>query len=101
MKPQHTDPRLLLLHPDDSVLILMETAQAGDALLIEGRSCPLPAALGMGHKLARRALAKGDTVLKYGAPIGLAGCDIAQGAHVHIHNLVSRYTVIEDMEKSR
>jgi hypothetical protein len=31
-------------------------------------------------------------VLKYGAPIGSATADIAPGAHVHVHNMMSDYT---------
>jgi altronate hydrolase len=42
-----------------------------------------------GHKIALRAIACGDPVVKYGSPIGVASCDIAAGAHVHTHNVVS------------
>ena len=40
-----------------------------------------------GHKYARRAIAKGENVIKYGNPIGHATCDIAVGEHVHTHNV--------------
>lgn len=40
-----------------------------------------------GHKVALAPIKKGEAVIKYGAPIGRATCDIACGAHVHMHNL--------------
>ena len=40
-----------------------------------------------GHKYAIRPIKKGENVIKYGAPIGHATCDIAVGEHVHSHNL--------------
>lgn len=42
-----------------------------------------------GHKYARRAIARGENVVKYGMPIGHATCDIAPGEHVHVHNLAT------------
>ena len=43
-----------------------------------------------GHKMAAQPIAKGDPVLKYAQVIGYAAEDIAQGAHVHTHNLEFR-----------
>lgn len=40
-----------------------------------------------GHKYARRAIRKGQPVIKYGFPIGIATADIAPGERVHCHNL--------------
>ena len=42
-----------------------------------------------GHKYARRPIASGENVIKYGMPIGHATCDIAPGEHVHVHNLAT------------
>ena len=42
-----------------------------------------------GHKYARRAIAAGEAVVKYGMPIGHATRDIAPGEHVHVHNLAT------------
>ncbi len=86
------DPRLLLLHPDDTVLVARAAIPAGVRVRIEGAEVLVPTALPLGHKLARRAIASGDKVLKYGAPIGTATAAIAAGAHVHVHNLRSDYT---------
>lgn len=40
-----------------------------------------------GHKYARRDIACGETIIKYGNPIGHAICDIHIGEHVHSHNM--------------
>ena len=40
-----------------------------------------------GHKRALKAIKKGEPIIKYGNPIGIATADIAEGEWVHIHNL--------------
>lgn len=40
-----------------------------------------------GHKYARRNIKKGEEIIKYGQPIGIAQSDINKGEHVHSHNL--------------
>lgn len=41
----------------------------------------------LGHKIAMQRIKAGDRVIKYNVPIGKAVSDIAQGEHVHTHNL--------------
>ncbi len=45
-----------------------------------------------GHKYARRAIAPGEMVIKYGMPIGRATRAIAAGEHVHTQNLATCLT---------
>ena len=40
-----------------------------------------------GHKRALQAIKKGEAIIKYGNPIGVASTDIAEGEWVHTHNL--------------
>jgi hypothetical protein len=87
-----TDARLLLLHPDDLVLVARQRITTGEAVVIEGEARVLTADLPIGHKLARRAILPNAPVLKYGAPIGRATRPIAAGEWVHTHNLKSDYT---------
>ena len=42
-----------------------------------------------GHKVALRAIAAGELIIKYGEEIGIATHDISRGAYVHVHNLDS------------
>lgn len=90
--PSSIDPRLLLLHDGDNVVVARSRIAAGEALVLDGVAVPLAAPLSIGHKLARRDIAAGEKILKYGAPIGSATQPIARGAHVHVHNVKSDYT---------
>lgn len=87
-----TDRRLLRLAPTDNVVVVRAALLAGDLVEIEGVAVTIPKRLGLGHKLACAAVAKGGRIVKYGAPIGRATEDIPVGGHVHIHNVKSDYT---------
>lgn len=86
-----TDARLILLSPEDNCLIASTTLEAGTAIVIEGENVVLGKTIPLGHKLARRALAADEKVIRYGAPIGHVTTDVARGDHLHMHNLVSDY----------
>ena len=81
----------LLLHPDDNVLVAIRPIAAGDPIVIDGVAHAAPVAIGVGHKIARRALAPGDKIVKYGAPIGSMTAAAGAGDHVHLHNMKSDY----------
>ena len=76
---------VLRLHPGDDVVIAARPLAAGARLSDENLVCidPIPA----GHKLATRAVARGEPVRRYGQIIGFAIDNIAAGQHVHTHNL--------------
>jgi (2R)-sulfolactate sulfo-lyase subunit alpha len=84
-------PPLLLLHPDDNIVVARRDIAAGERVDLDGEALTIPAAVELGHKLARRALEPGARVLKYGAPIGSMKTGVARGEHVHLHNLRSDY----------
>lgn len=86
------DPRLILLDPRDNVLVVRRRVAEGDLLRVDGREFAAARDIPMAHKVARRAIAAGETILKYGAPIGVATAAIATGEHVHVHNVASAYT---------
>jgi altronate hydrolase len=72
------------LHPQDNVIIALEPIAAGasigeGAVAATGR---VPA----GHKVATRAIAEGDPIVRYGEIVGFAARAIAPGDHVHTHN---------------
>lgn len=85
------DRRLLVLDPADNVAIACRDLETGTELMLDGLTLRLEAPVPTGHKLARRDIAAGEKVLKYGAPIGSARSSIARGAYVHTHNLKSDY----------
>ena len=87
-----SDPKLLLLDPRDNVLVVRRRIAAGDPLRIDQATVTATQDCPLAHKVARNPIKAGETILKYGAPIGLATQDIAPGAHVHVHNMRSAYT---------
>ncbi len=44
----------------------------------------------IGHKLAIKALADKDTVIKYGVDIGRTVAPIKVGEHAHVHNIKTK-----------
>jgi hypothetical protein len=84
-------PPLLLLHPDDNIVVARRDIAAGETLELDGEVFTASAAIELGHKLARCPLQPGVQVFKYGAPIGSLTTPVARGEHVHLHNLKSDY----------
>jgi (2R)-sulfolactate sulfo-lyase subunit alpha len=82
---------LIQLHSDDNVLVCIVALKKGANLDWQGVNFSVEADIGVGHKLASKAIASGEKIIKYGAPIGSALCDIALGEHVHSHNIKSDY----------
>lgn len=85
--------RALVMKPSDNVATVLEdlapqteiTLQIGN----EKRIIRLAEMIRFGHKFAIRTIPRGEAVIKYGEPIGLATQDIEVGRHVHVHNLES------------
>jgi len=74
---------LLTLSAEDSVGVALRALKDGeklDGLTVSGRVMK-------GHKVALRAIAKGEQVIKYAQVIGIASEDIPAGSFVHTHNL--------------
>lgn len=88
---QTKSPQAILLHPDDNILVCVAQIHTGDLLVIDGVAVPIALDIGVGHKLARRRLAVGDKVYRYGAPIGSMTQAANRGEHVHMHNMQSDY----------
>ena len=88
---ESSDPRLLRLHPADNVLTVIATLDPGAVIRVGEAAVTVPQRLPLGHKIAARAIAAGEKIVKYGAPIGSAKRVIAVGEHVHTHNLQSDY----------
>ncbi len=82
------DP-LFLIAPDDSVAVALVPLAAGTSIVLDGTSLTVAAEIPVGHKVAVRAHACGDPVIKYGHAIGRATRPVAVGEWVHSHNLAT------------
>ncbi len=83
----------IAIDPRDDVAVLLRDVAAGETVRVRaGGSVEQLVAVGpaaLGHKIARRAIAAGASVRKYGEVIASATAAIAAGAHVHVHNVAS------------
>ena len=79
----------LVISDRDNVATALQPLEEGCTLEIAGTAIQVREAISPGHKVALRAIAAGEPVIKYGSPIGLASADIPAGAHVHTHNVSS------------
>ncbi len=76
----------LRLHAADNVAVARSDIRSGSIVEGDVRALDdIPA----GHKVAVRAIAAGDAVLKYSSPIGVAAQAIEAGRHVHSHNVIA------------
>lgn len=82
--------------PRDHVATALRDLVAGETLDLHGQTILVRADIPKGHKIAVRPVSRGEDVLKYGWPIGRATADIAVGDHVHVHNVETRLSGVED-----
>ena len=82
---------VLLLAPGDNVAVAIRALAAGAIVTIGDARVNVERAVGVGHKIAARAIAAGEPIVKYGCPIGRATRAIAPGDYVHTHNVASDY----------
>ena len=80
---------VIVISDTDTVATALEPLDAGRAIQHNGTVITVCEPIPRGHKLAVKAMAAGDSVIKYGSSIGIATTDIAAGAHVHTHNVSS------------
>jgi altronate hydrolase len=76
---------VIRLHPADDVVIARAQLVGGTRVLDEDLT--VSGLVPPGHKVASRAIARGQPVKRYNQVIGFASRDIAAGEHVHLHNL--------------
>ncbi len=88
-----TSSDAIRLSPDDNVATVLRPVQpgehvqvrCGDAVLGILAREPIP----LCHKISLAAIAQGAPVVKYGQKIGECVAPIADGSHVHVHNMRS------------
>jgi altronate hydrolase len=79
---------IIRLHPGDNVVVARMDVGIGTPVPSEDFTTrsQVPA----GHKIAARAIAAGEPILKYNTCIGFASVAIAAGTYVHSHNVSFR-----------
>ena len=82
---------LLRLAPEDNIVVALRKLNAGERVERDGGELVVERDVAVGHKLAVRAIAAGEIIVKYNCPIGRATCAIGAGDYVHTHNVASNY----------
>jgi altronate hydrolase len=77
-----------MLQPNDSVAVCLRRVLPGERFCLHGQSVEIQQEVDAGHKIAIREHALGQSVVKFGFPIGVASVPIRKGQHVHSHNLM-------------
>ncbi len=78
-------PDFIHIHPSDNVAVALRPIPAGT--VFEGVTATMD--IPQGHKMALKALAENDQIMKYGFSIGHATAAVAAGDWVHTHNMVT------------
>ena len=90
--------KLIRIHPDDNVAVALEDLRKGESLCVGELSVTAAEDVSRGHKIALRPIAAGESIVKYGTPIGLAKEEIPAGAWVHVHNVRTGLSESADYE---
>ena len=81
---------------DTVAVVVVEGVKAGTSMtgwiMDEDRMIDVPAKqdIPIGHKVALKDMAVGDTVVKYGIDMGKVVAPIAVGQHAHVHNIKTK-----------
>lgn len=81
---------------DTVAVVVVEGVKAGQDLtgwiMDEDKTIQLPARqdIPIGHKVALKDMAVGDTVWKYGIDMGKVVAPIKTGEHAHVHNIKTK-----------
>jgi len=94
MQTEGRSQKLLRIHRDDNVLLVVRPVVPGDRNFIDGHEVVFTEDIAIGHKVAVRDIQPGEKVFKCEVPIGSAREMIPAGAHIHLHNLKSDYIAV-------
>ena len=81
---------------DTVAVVVVEGVKAGTAMtgwvMDDDRTIELEARqdIPIGHKVALKDMAPGDTVVKYGIDMGKVVAPIKEGEHAHVHNIKTK-----------
>jgi len=99
MQTEGKSRKLLRIHRDDNVLIVVRPIMSGDLDVIDGQEIVFGQNIAIGHKVAAHEIKPREKVYKCGVAIGSATERILAGAHVHLHNLKSDYIATYTLDK--
>ena len=97
--------KLIRITDRDNVAVALESLPQGSVVEVEKSAFTIGSNIPAGHKVALKDIAEGESVIKYGYPIGKAKSAIKKGEWVHTFNVKTalseeaEYTYNEDEAK--
>ena len=85
------DRAVMRLSPRDNVAVALRPLKAGETVALDDAALVIRRAMPVSQKLAARAIAKGEVIVKYNCPIGTAKADIAAGEALSAQNVETSY----------
>lgn len=79
--------KFIRINPSDNVAVALKPLPEGTAIGLDDLTIILKEDIPQGHKFALKDLEVGNSIIKYGNPIGHATTNIPTGSWVHTHNL--------------
>ena len=93
------DRAVMRLSRGDNVAVALRALKSGETIALDGVALVIHKHIAVGYKLAAQAIVKGERVVKYGCPIGIAKADIAAGEALSAQNVETSYgSTIEPRE---
>lgn len=84
------EKKWIQIHPSDKVAVALTPLAKGEKIELADRTIELQEDIAQGHKFALVPMSEGETVIKYGQPIGRLTAPVQAGEWVHIHNMKTR-----------
>ncbi len=80
--------KVLILDARDNIAVCLADLAEGDVVEQDDITIAVKNKIPRGHKIATKAIAKNEGIIKYGERMGHAVAPIAIGEHVHVHNIL-------------
>lgn len=90
--------KLFRIHEKDNVAVALEAISRGEALCLDDLCVVASEDIDKGHKIAFKAIAESEDIIKYGFPIGHAVKPISPGEYIHTHNMKTNLTGLLEYE---
>ena len=80
--------KVLILDERDNIAVCLADLSVGDFIEQDELKIKVLNLIPRGHKIATKAIAKDEGIIKYGERMGHAIAHISAGEHVHVHNIL-------------
>ena len=84
------------INPADNVVVAVDTLSAGDNITVGTTTVTVREEIPAGHKVALQDFKTGESIIKYGFPIGHARKEIPTGSLVNEKNIKTNLEGLQD-----